>query len=147
MKNAEKIKKLFESLIDLKFIIPFIFLFLSLALNLIQCGKTTISKLLLQRTRNALELAQAKNKNLDAKKALYKYQATQKATDPIINKNDKKLNDLKKAAKKTEKALFIIRVRVGNLSIGGVVNELNQQLGKKTKEGLPLEPGENNGPG
>jgi len=140
-KLNDKLLKPLKSLIDLKFVIPVVFLILSLIGNGIQCGKDALLKHWLKRTRNALMLAQVKNKNLDAKKALYKYQATRKATDPILKANDKKLVALKKKAKESEKALSNIREKVGKLSVSGVVDELNRKLGTK-KEDLPLEPQE-----
>lgn len=140
-KLEEKLWKPLKSLIDLRFIIPILLLVLSLIGNGLQCGKDALLKHWLTRTKNALELAQAKNKNLEAKKALYKYQANRKVTDPIINKNDKKLAELRAKSKQSEKALKKIRVRVGKLSIGGVVDEINRKLGTQ-KEELPLDPNE-----
>ena len=137
----DKVVQPLKSLVDFRFIIPMLLLVLSLIGNGLQCGKDALLKHWLTRTKNALELAEAKNKNLEAKKAVYKYQATKKATNPIIDKNDKKLEALRKKAAKTEKALRKIRSKVGNLSVSGVVDEINKQL-KSKKEELPLEPEE-----
>lgn len=130
MMKKEKITELLGMLLDFRFLIPTFFLVVSLTGNLFQCGKDQVLKHWLKRTKNALELAVAKNKSVEAKKALAEYRAIQSTTNKIIKDNDKKLITLNQKVKAKEEDIKKIKKRVGNMDLAEVINELRKELGE-----------------
>lgn len=129
-----KIKESLSQLLDLRFIIPMALLTISLIVNGVQCGKNPMSKYLLQRAANALELAIAEKKSISAKHTYAEFQASLRGSKEQIEKNKKTILALQEEVKRKNKELLLIRARIGKMTIGEVVDELKKELGKAAKD-------------
>jgi hypothetical protein len=130
----EKLLAPFKKLIDLKFIIPTSFLIISLIGNGVQCGKDAILKYWLKRTKNALELAIAKENSFKARTAAAEYRAQQAISNKVISSNDKKLVALRKRITKKDDELKRIETKVGKMDLAQIVNELKKELGESKEK-------------
>ena len=114
-------------------------LMISLIVNGIQGGKIRIDRQLIIRTKNALEFTLAKEKALNAKKAIIEYKIMKEKNNKKIDENNKELNKLKENLRKKESKLKNIKDKIGKMNLEEVVKELAKELGEHAMERIEKE--------